>query len=431
MEQDRQQQTQGGQTFHAPQTDTWANGQPPSGNRPEGAALQQELEQQLRAFGASLSDGFRYGFEGRGGEFGARAKNIGYAVTDLVNYGLSQGQKAANAARARQGGYAAAPAAGGTAAAAAPWNARKGPLFAAANARFGVGLAQVIVGGIFLFLFGLGGLICTGLGAVSWTVLVVGLSLLAAALPFLWLTIRGAQGLSASALLKRYDAAAGAAEAVPTALLAQASQTPPEQTVRGLRKMLRRGWLNAWLSADGGMLYLTQGAYQKACAQARQAQTAEQPERPAAENVTLAEMENFVAVLGSEKQMMADEPQAAEELDRLEQTSTTILGWLRAHPESMPKARRLASYYIPTTLKLLHTYNDVRMQGGDNAASIRRDIAGILHTLNTAFSNLQETLLSDVALDVSSEIAALQGMLAQDGLAQDPLAQPGGEEKPR
>ena len=48
--------------------------------------------------------------------------------------------------------------------------------------------------------------------------------------------------------------------------------------------------------------------------------------------------------------------------------------------------------------------------------TIRRDIAGILHTLNQAYDTLYDTLLSDVAMDVSSEIAALQGMLANDGL---------------
>ena len=37
----------------------------------------------------------------------------------------------------------------------------------------------------------------------------------------------------------------------------------------------------------------------------------------------------------------------------------------------------------------------------------------------TAFENLHDMLLSDVAMDVSSEIAALQGMLAQDGLTQN------------
>ena len=111
-----------------------------------------------------------------------------------------------------------------------------------------------------------------------------------------------------------------------------------------------------------------------------------------------------------------EDPAAAEELEKMQQTTESICAWLESHPESAPKARRFAEYYIPTTLKLLHTYNDVQGQKGDNAEAIRRDIGGILHTLNTAYENLYDTLLSDAALDVSSEIAALEGMLASDGL---------------
>lgn len=108
--------------------------------------------------------------------------------------------------------------------------------------------------------------------------------------------------------------------------------------------------------------------------------------------------------------------QAREELVAMHKTATAICDWLEAHPESQPKTRRFAEYYIPTTLKLLHTYNDVQGQQGENAETIRRDIAGILHTLNQAYENLYNNLLSDVAMDISSEIAALQGMLANDGL---------------
>ena len=123
----------------------------------------------------------------------------------------------------------------------------------------------------------------------------------------------------------------------------------------------------------------------------------------------------FAAVLQQEKQLMQD-AQGREELNHMQTTTTAICDWLEAHPESLPKARRFAEYYIPTTLKLLHTYNDVQGQQGENAETIRRDIAGILHTLNQAYDTLYDTLLSDVAMDVSSEIAALQGMLASDGL---------------
>ena len=152
---------------------------------------------------------------------------------------------------------------------------------------------------------------------------------------------------------------------------------------------------------------------------AEEAGETEQPE-PAAEKtddvpLNLETARRFAAVLQQEKQLMQD-AQGREELDHMQTTTTAICDWLEAHPESLPKARRFAEYYIPTTLKLLHTYNDVQGQQGENAETIRRDIAGILHTLNQAYSNLYDNLLSDVAMDVSSEIAALQGMLANDGL---------------
>ena len=152
---------------------------------------------------------------------------------------------------------------------------------------------------------------------------------------------------------------------------------------------------------------------------AEEAGETEQPE-PAAEKTDDVPLNRetarrFAAVLQQEKQLMQD-AQGREELDHMQTTTTAICDWLEAHPESLPKARRFAEYYIPTTLKLLHTYNDVQGQQGENAETIRRDIAGILHTLNQAYDTLYDTLLSDVAMDVSSEIAALQGMLANDGL---------------
>ena len=429
----QQGQPAGGQTFHAPRTDTWANGfAPGAGGRPDGTApssrqVQAELEEQLRAFGAYVTDGLRFGFTGRGQELGARALGVGDAVWDAVNFGLEQGRQAVNNARAQQaaGPYGAPGARNNTwteqwkapQAGAKSWfSPPKSILRRTADTRFGIGLAQVIVGGIFLFGLGLGGLICTSLGFLGTAVLATGLSLLAGCLPFLWLTVCGGQNLSASSRLKAYDSVLAGGEAVPVKVLAQATGRTPDDTVRDLKKMIRKGYLTAWLEEASGMLYLTQQAYGAAAA-ARQAQTAQSAAPAEEENAVLSSMENFVSVLGRQADMMDDDPGAAAELRQMQTTSATILDWLRAHPESLPKARRLASYYIPTTLKLLHTNNEMKEQNTDSAENIRRDIAGMLHTLNIAFGNLHDSLFSDVAMDVSGEIAALQGMLAQDGLS--------------
>ena len=156
-------------------------------------------------------------------------------------------------------------------------------------------------------------------------------------------------------------------------------------------------------------------AYEKDKAAAAAAQPQPEKEETGDALLNLDTARRFAAVLEKEQQLMQD-AQAREELAAMHKTTTAICDWLEAHPESLPKARRFAEYYIPTTLKLLHTYNDVQGQQGENAETIRRDIAGILHTLNQAYENLYNNLLSDVAMDISSEIAALQGMLANDGL---------------
>ena len=74
--------------------------------------------------------------------------------------------------------------------------------------------------------------------------------------------------------------------------------------------------------------------------------------------------------------------QGREELDHMQTTTTAICDWLEAHPESLPKARRFAEYYIPTTLKLLHTYNDVQGQQGEKRRDHPPRYRGHPHTLN-------------------------------------------------
>ena len=77
---------------------------------------------------------------------------------------------------------------------------------------------------------------------------------------------------------------------------------------------------------------------------------------------------------------MEDE-RAVEELQHMQKTTESICAWLEAHPRACPRPAACGILY-PTTLKLLHTYNDVQSQQGENAEAIRRDIAGIRAHLN-------------------------------------------------
>ena len=427
--------------------------------------MQQELEEQLRAFGDTMSDAFAHGFEGRGMDIGDRAFDVGKAAVHAANYGISEAGKAMR--QARDSYYQSqrqAHANGGTAEryAGMPQWARN--FFASrpeltpveklrkcAKERYSSGVALLAVGIIFAVFFGLGTLGCLiGLGIISpaalgdvvvstaegggilmtgtdyvmntaYNVLGIVSSVLGLATAgFGWMTACGAARMKAGRQMGQFADYADSVDyhkGLPVSMLADLTHQKKAKALKKLRRYINKGWLAAWLDEKTEKLYLTAEDYRAAKEAAAAPAPQPKPEQPEAEAVplNLDTARRFVQVLEKEQQLMQD-PQAREELEQMQKTAAAICDWLEAHPESLPKARRFAEYYIPTTLKLLYTYNDVQGQQGANAESIRRDIAGILHTLNQAFDNLYDNLLSDVAMDVSSEIAALQGMLANDGL---------------
>ena len=427
--------------------------------------MQQELEEQLRAFGDTMTDAFAHGFEGRGMDIGDRAWDVGKAAVHAANYGISEAGKAMR--QARNSYYQSqrqAHANGGTAEqyARMPQWARN--FFASrpeltpveklrkcAKERYSSGVALLAVGIIFAVLFGLGAVGCLiGLGIISPAALgdvvvsategggvlmtgtdyamntvynvlgiVSGVLGLATA-GFGWMTACGAARMKAGRQMGQFADYADSVDyhkGLPVSMLADLTHQKPKKVHKRLQKYIRKGWLNAWLDDETETLYLTAEDYRAAKEAATAAAAQPQPEKAETSDtpLNLDTARRFAAVLEKEQQLMQD-AQAREELAAMHKTTTAICDWLEAHPESQPKTRRFAEYYIPTTLKLLHTYNDVQGQQGENAETIRRDIAGILHTLNQAYENLYNNLLSDVAMDISSEIAALQGMLANDGL---------------
>ncbi len=431
----------------------------------EGRQVQQELEDQLRAFGDTMTDAFAHGFEGRGMDIGDRAWDVGKAAVHAANYGIGEAAKAFR--QGRRGypyGDAKQPFREGAADAdpagmpgwfrqifAKPEPTAVESIRISAKKRHSAGYTLLAVGITFAVIFGLGTLGCLiGLGTISpaalgdvvvsategggilmtgtdyvmntaYNVLGIVSSVLGLATAgFGWMTACGAARMKAGRQIGQFADYADSVDyhkGLPVSMLADLTHQTKKKALKKLRSYIHKGWLNAWLDDETETLYLTAEDYRAAKEAATAAAAQPQPEKEETGDapLNLDTARRFAAVLEKEQQLMQD-AQAREELAAMHKTTTAICDWLEAHPESQPKTRRFAEYYIPTTLKLLHTYNDVQGQQGENAETIRRDIAGILHTLNQAYENLYNNLLSDVAMDISSEIAALQGMLANDGL---------------
>ena len=73
---------------------------------------------------------------------------------------------------------------------------------------------------------------------------------------------------------------------------------------------------------------------------------------------TVAELRAFWAGLRSEKQKITDAA-VRSEVEKLDAQTAQLIAWIETHPADENDVRRFTTYYLPTTLKLLRTYNEV------------------------------------------------------------------------
>lgn len=160
--------------------------------------------------------------------------------------------------------------------------------------------------------------------------------------------------------------------------------------------------------------------------QAKQAQAKTQPPKPPKPKMTgdaqadrlleagyqfLCEAEPLLPEMG--------DPQVRKKAESICQKVQSIMDWVQKNPASAGNVGRLASYYLPTTLKLFHSYVLVDDRPGPNAQNICAQVNRALTTLEQALTNLQDDLLGNTALDVEAEINAMEMMLGREGLTDD------------
>lgn len=111
----------------------------------------------------------------------------------------------------------------------------------------------------------------------------------------------------------------------------------------------------------------------------------------------------------------------SEKLYRLENLLKDIFDSVREHPEQMHRMHTLMDYYLPTTLKLVESYEDfdkISSPGGEIIAA-KAEIERTLDIINEAFSELLNNLFQDAVFDATTDAQVLQTMLAREGLTKD------------
>ena len=115
---------------------------------------------------------------------------------------------------------------------------------------------------------------------------------------------------------------------------------------------------------------------------------------------------------------IADET-ISTQIDQLEDTTSKILDHVIHHPEKQPQIRKFLIYYLPTTLKLLNTYDRMGATGvsGENIDGTMAKIETMMDTIVSSFHKQLDALFQDEAMDIASDITVMENLLVQEGLA--------------
>lgn len=151
-------------------------------------------------------------------------------------------------------------------------------------------------------------------------------------------------------------------------------------------------------------------------------ETVEIPEEPettgnVALDKAIAEGDAAIKTMRALNDSIQDETISGQ-IDRLEEVSGRIFQYVKENPEKLPQIRKFMDYYLPTTLKLLRSYEQLGRQGvsGENISGTMEKVEGMMSTIVLAFEKMLDGLFGEQAMDIATDIAVLDNMMAREGL---------------
>ncbi len=107
----------------------------------------------------------------------------------------------------------------------------------------------------------------------------------------------------------------------------------------------------------------------------------------------------------------------SRQIDRIESTTDKIFDCVSDEPEKAAQVRRFMNYYLPTTLKLLNTYDRLSGSAASNVDGAKKKISDLMNTIVRSFDHQLSALYRGETLDINGEIQVLYRVLNDDGRA--------------
>lgn len=107
-----------------------------------------------------------------------------------------------------------------------------------------------------------------------------------------------------------------------------------------------------------------------------------------------------------------------QKIDSIIDITKKIFQDLIDDPNDYRQIKRFSDYFLPTTIKLLHSYDRFSsdIYAGDNAKNTMAKIEDVLDATIKSYRSQYDALFSDQALDIETDIEVLKTMLKREGL---------------
>lgn len=141
-------------------------------------------------------------------------------------------------------------------------------------------------------------------------------------------------------------------------------------------------------------------------------------------------MQNFYDILNTAKKQNAkiyevmnkiDDKELVRNIDEIHDTSAKIIDEISKNPSKLNKAQNFLNYYLPTTLKILITYDNMENQYlntkeiNKSMENTKQMIIKINNSLKMQLSNLFQSEI----IDTDAELKVFETMLKSEGLNTD------------
>ena len=112
------------------------------------------------------------------------------------------------------------------------------------------------------------------------------------------------------------------------------------------------------------------------------------------------------------------DPELSAAMTRMEKAGRSIAAAGEQTPDKARSIDRFARYYLPEVIKLMTTYANMEKNGvkGGNADQILTELRRNAATTAKAFENQLDALYSAEAMDISTDIEVLDGILKSQNL---------------